>query len=158
VGAKSALLAFSEGDIRPALLGATRSDPAEAQELVRRVLPGYDVAPADEMTLWDGVNPAQDVTYATVLAGADLVCDWRLVLDRPSELPNHLLEPPMAGGSSSPGGIRVPTHRHEHVDNLPILVDRPVHIPPHAVDLHIRFIDEPAVTRRVPGEPGGVGE
>ncbi len=92
MGAKTALLAFSEGDIRPALLGATRSDPAEAEELVRVVLPGFDVAPVEEMTLWEGVNPAEDVTYATVLAGADLVCDWRLVLDRPSELADHLLQ------------------------------------------------------------------
>ncbi len=41
MGAKTALLAFTEGDIRAALRGATRSDPAEAQELVRQIFPGY---------------------------------------------------------------------------------------------------------------------
>src|SRR5215831_8870621 len=111
MGAKTALLAFSEGDIRPALLGATRSDRTEAEELVRLVLPGYDVAPADERPLWEGVNPAEDITYATVLAGADLVCDWRLVLDRPSELADHLLE--------AAGGRRIIVHgMHSVVDWL----------------------------------------
>lgn len=35
MGAKTALLAFAEGDIRPALLGATRSERTEAEDLVR---------------------------------------------------------------------------------------------------------------------------
>ncbi len=48
MGAKTALLAFAEGDIRSALRGAMRSD------------------------------------------GAELYCDRRLVLDRPSQLPEHL--------------------------------------------------------------------
>jgi hypothetical protein len=39
MGAKTALLAFTDGDLRPALLGATRSDQAEAEELVRQAHP-----------------------------------------------------------------------------------------------------------------------
>jgi hypothetical protein len=39
MGAKTAMLAFTDGDLRPALLGATRGDPAEAAELVREVHP-----------------------------------------------------------------------------------------------------------------------
>jgi hypothetical protein len=92
MGAKTALLAFAEGDIRPALLGATRSERGEAEELIRRVHPGYEVAAAGEGTLWEDVYPPDDITYATVLAGADLLCDTRFVLDRPSELPPHLMD------------------------------------------------------------------
>jgi hypothetical protein len=92
MGAKTALLAFSEGDIRPALLGATRCDRTGAEELVRQVFPDRDVVPAAENTLLEGTNPADDRTHVTRLAGADLLCDWRLVLDRPSELPEHLLK------------------------------------------------------------------
>ncbi|MBE1591584.1 DUF6928 family protein [Nonomuraea angiospora] len=92
MGAKTALLAFAEGDIRPALLSATRSERAETEALVRRVHPDYAVAPAEDGTLWDCVYPPDDVTYATALAGAELFCDRRLVLDRPSELPEHLLK------------------------------------------------------------------
>jgi hypothetical protein len=90
MGAKTALLAFAEGDIRPALLGATRSERAETEALVRQVHLGYLVASADEGTLLDCVYPADDITYATALAGAELFCDRRLVLDRPSQLPEQL--------------------------------------------------------------------
>ncbi|TMQ96167.1 hypothetical protein ETD83_21605 [Actinomadura soli] len=90
MGAKTALLAFSDGDIRPARLGATRSDQAETERLVRRIHPGHDVEPAGEGTLWD-VNPPDDITYAARLPGVDVFCDWRLVFDRPSELPEHVL-------------------------------------------------------------------
>jgi hypothetical protein len=90
MGAKTALLAFAEGDIRPALLGATRSGRAETEALVRQVHPGYVVTPADGGMLLDCIDPEDDLTYATALAGAELICDQRLVLDRPSELPEHL--------------------------------------------------------------------
>jgi hypothetical protein len=90
MGAKTAMLAFTDGDLRPALRGATRCDPAEAEELVRQVHPGYDVTPIGDGTLFEDTNPPDDITYATVLAGAELLCDGRLVLDRPSELPERL--------------------------------------------------------------------
>jgi hypothetical protein len=92
MGAKTALLAFTVGDLRPALLGATRCDRAEAEALVHRVHPGYRVTPIDDGTLFDSTYPPDDTTFATVLAGAELLCDSRLVLDRPSELPEHLRE------------------------------------------------------------------
>ena len=92
MGAKTALLAFVDGDIRPALSGATRAARSEVEELVRQVHPGYLVEPDDDgTTLDDGVYPPDDVTNATVLAGAELITDRRLVIDRPSELPHHLL-------------------------------------------------------------------
>ncbi|MCM4083524.1 DUF6928 family protein [Paractinoplanes hotanensis] len=90
MGAKTALLAFTDGDLRPALRGATRSDPSEAEALVRRVLPGYDVALVGDSSLFQ-TYPPEDIAHVTVLPGAELVCDQRLVLDRPSELPEHLL-------------------------------------------------------------------
>jgi hypothetical protein len=90
MGAKSALLAFADGDIRPALSSAARSERGEVEGLVREIHPGYLVASADDGTLGDDLYPQDDITYATVLAGAELFCDRRLVLDRPSELPGHL--------------------------------------------------------------------
>jgi hypothetical protein len=90
MGAKTALLAFTEGDLRPALLGATLSAPAEAEALVRQVFPGYDVRLVGDTTL-DATYPPDDITYATILPGAELLCDRRLVLDRPSQLPERIL-------------------------------------------------------------------
>jgi hypothetical protein len=90
MGAKTALLAFAEGDIRPALLGATGPGRDEAAELVRQVHPGYTVEPAEEGTLSECVYPPDGITYAAALAGANVFCDRRLVFDRPSQLPAHL--------------------------------------------------------------------
>ncbi|WP_233196954.1 MULTISPECIES: hypothetical protein [Micromonospora] len=91
MGAKTALLAFADSDLRPTLLGATPSAPAEAEALVRKVFPGYDVTLVGDSTL-DTTYPPDDITCATVLPGAEILCDRRLVLDRPSELPAHLLQ------------------------------------------------------------------
>ena len=41
---------------------------------------------------------------------------------------------------------------------LPVLVDRPVDVAPHPVDLDVALVDEPAVARRVTAEPRGVGQ
>lgn len=75
MGAKTALLAFTDGDLRPALLGATRSDPAEAEAVVREVFPGYALTPAGDSTL-DESYPPDDTTLVTVLAGAELREDF----------------------------------------------------------------------------------
>jgi hypothetical protein len=92
MGAKTALLAFADGEI-PALLSRSgRSQRADAEDLVRRVHPGYAIAPAEDGTLFDDVFPEDDITFATAQPGVDLLCDRRLVLDRPSELSPHLLE------------------------------------------------------------------
>jgi hypothetical protein len=90
MGAKTALLAFSEGDLRPALRGAVRSDPAEVTGLVRALHPGYAVTPIRGGSLGDHIHPPDDTSYATILAGAELFCDSRLICDPPSELPAAL--------------------------------------------------------------------
>jgi Family of unknown function (DUF6928) len=92
MGAKTALLAFAEGDIRVALAGAGDSDPERTEALVRRVHVGYDIEPDEDGTLLDDVYPPDDRTYAIAVDGLELLCDRRFMLDRPSELPEHLLE------------------------------------------------------------------
>jgi hypothetical protein len=91
MGARTALLAFTEGDLRPALSGAVRSDPAEVIDRVRELHPGYRVTPIGDGSLGDHSHPPDDTGYATVLAGAELFCDLRLVCDLPSRLPARLL-------------------------------------------------------------------
>jgi hypothetical protein len=55
-------------------------------------------------------------------------------------------------------GGRVPLLGEQHVDDLPVLVDRPVQVPPPAGHLDVGLIDEPPVTGRVPARSSGVGE
>jgi hypothetical protein len=90
MGVKTALLAFADGDLRPALRGPSPGDPLAAEAAVRRSLPGYDVTRTGAGSLLDYVYPPDDVAYAVALEGAEVVCDRRLVLGRPSELPEHL--------------------------------------------------------------------
>lgn len=91
MGAKTALLAFADGDVREALRGAAPAERGEVEALLRRVHPAYAIEPDGDTTLFDDVYPPDDVTHATVVRGAEVLCDRRLILDRPSELPGHLL-------------------------------------------------------------------
>ena len=51
MGSKTALPAFTDGDLRPALLGATPSGVAEAEAVVREIFPGYDVTSTGDSSL-----------------------------------------------------------------------------------------------------------
>jgi hypothetical protein len=66
--------------------------------------------------------------------------------------PNSTPSPPYVRRTKAPLASR------PHVDDLAVLVDGSVDVAPHAVDLHVCLVDEPAVTGCVPGEPGGVGQ
>jgi hypothetical protein len=46
--------------------------------------------------------------------------------------------------------------RDEYVDDLPVPVDGPVHVPPYTADLHVGLVDEPPVARRTTSEQGYV--
>lgn len=91
MGAKTALLAFAEGDIRPVLAGASRSDRTASENLVRQIHPDYAVEAIADSTL-DNTYPPDDVTYAAALPGLDLIVDRRLMHDYPSALPMHLFQ------------------------------------------------------------------
>ncbi|MER7946761.1 hypothetical protein ABTY59_05115 [Streptomyces sp. NPDC096079] len=54
--------------------------------------------------LGEATYPPDGLTYAASFTGVDVVCDRRLMFDRPSELPAHLLE--AAAGST--GRVTVP--------------------------------------------------
>ncbi|GAA1657774.1 DUF6928 family protein [Actinoplanes couchii] len=90
MGAKAALLAFSDGDLRAVLRDAVPSDVAAAEAVVREIFPGAEVTAAGDTTL-EETYPPDRVTHVTVLPGATVLCDRQLVLDRPSEIPEHLL-------------------------------------------------------------------
>jgi hypothetical protein len=45
-----------------------------------------------------------------------------------------------------------------HVDDLAVLVDRPVHVSPLPGDLHIRLVHEPTITNRTSAWPGRIRE
>jgi hypothetical protein len=52
-------------------------------------------------------------------------------------------------GEESAGARQIPLRRHQHIDDLPELVDCPVHVTPPTGDLDVGFVDEPAITGRM---------
>ena len=56
------------------------------------------------------------------------------------------------------GGTEVAPFRHIYVDDLAMLINSAVHVPPHTGDLHIRFVDEPAVPDAVPAGSCSIDE
>jgi hypothetical protein len=66
-------------------------------------------------------------------------------------LPDHRLEETLRNGQVAMG-------RHQDVDDLAELIDRPVHVAPHAGDLHVGLIHEPAVADGVAAGPGAPDE
>jgi hypothetical protein len=57
-----------------------------------------------------------------------------------------------------PSGRQVTARRHQDVDDLAMLIDRPVEIGPLAGVLQIGLIDEPPVTRSIPARPRSLDE
>ncbi|MEV8536063.1 hypothetical protein [Streptomyces sp. NPDC051211] len=91
MGAKTGLLAYGDGDIPAALRQVTAAGIAETTELVGRLYPGWGMEAAEGEILGEGTYPADGLTYAASFPGVDIVCDRRLMIDRPSQLPGHLV-------------------------------------------------------------------
>ena len=65
---------------------------------------------------------------------------------------------PQCAGEEPAGSRQIPLLRHQHVDDLPELVDRPVEVDPPPSDLGGGFIDEPPITRAVSAGPGCIDQ
>src|SRR6266516_7899862 len=107
-----------------------------------------------------GFDPVVGVALHVVPCGRDQPVEHRRV-DRCGigdyfgrRHPQHGQRPPQEPA----GSLRVPTGRDQHVDDLPVLVNRPIDVSPPAVDLDVRLVDEPPIAGRVPAEPGNIGE
>ncbi len=60
--------------------------------LAARVFPSWGIESAEGDALDESTYPPEGLTYAASFPGVDLVCDRRLMFDRPPEPPAHLLE------------------------------------------------------------------
>jgi hypothetical protein len=59
-------------------------------------------------------------------------------------------------GEEPAGGRQIPLLSHQHVDDLPELVDRAIEVDPPTSDLEIGFIGKPLIARGVSAGPGCV--
>ena len=93
VGAKTGLLVYADGDVPDLLrrVEAEAADPERTHALMRRLYPGWEIAEAGTLNLYDGVYPPDGTAYAASWPGVEVVCDRRVMVDVPSQLPEPLV-------------------------------------------------------------------
>ncbi|MEV0092567.1 hypothetical protein [Streptomyces sp. NPDC050738] len=91
MGAKTGLLVYADGDVAAALrqVGAAAEEPTSA--LMERLYPGWEIERSAGSNLSDGVYPPDGTAYAASWPGLEIVCDRRVMIDCPSQLPDHLV-------------------------------------------------------------------
>lgn len=92
MGAKSGLLVYADGEV-PGLLKQVGgpADPERTAAMMRRLYPGWAIEPTAGSDLWDGLHPPDGQAYASSWPGVELVCDRRVMVDLPSQLPHELV-------------------------------------------------------------------
>ncbi|WP_207400994.1 DUF6928 family protein [Actinomadura roseirufa] len=91
MGAKTAVLIYTDGHPADLLRDAPEPDPAATTALITRTNPGWDGTTTSPGNLDDYIYPDQGMAYAGSFPGIDVLCDQQVMVDRPSELPAHLL-------------------------------------------------------------------
>ncbi|UGQ09150.1 hypothetical protein LO772_19530 [Yinghuangia sp. ASG 101] len=95
MGAKTGLLAFAAGSIGDALRSRpAHDDRARAETIVRRLYPGWRITAEEEehSNLSESAYPSEGVAYAVSFPGVDILCDRKVMVDYPSQLPSHYVE------------------------------------------------------------------
>jgi hypothetical protein len=92
MGAKTGLLVYTDATAHGPLRLPAEADPQRTAELVDRLYPGWPVEEAAGRELGDATYPPDGTAYLGSFPGADIVCDLHWVGDRPSRLPQHLVD------------------------------------------------------------------
>lgn len=101
MGAKTSVLIYADGDAPELLRDAPERDIEKTVSLVTRLYPGWNGDTVADARLSDELRPEQGVVYAGCFPGVDIICDQRVMIERPSELPSHLLEAASPGTPSA---------------------------------------------------------
>jgi hypothetical protein len=92
VGSKASILAIGDQDFAASLRQIPHADAERTAAVVAQVFPGYQVESVPGSPLAEATYPEDDVAYALSAPGIDILCDRRLMLDKPSELPTHVFD------------------------------------------------------------------
>ncbi|HET6356247.1 DUF6928 family protein [Streptomyces sp.] len=92
MGAKTGLLVYADGDVPDLLRQVDAADLERTFAMMRRLYPDWEIAEAAGSDLWDGVYPPDGTAYAASWSGVEIVCDRRVMIDYPSQLPRRLVE------------------------------------------------------------------
>ncbi len=91
MGAKTGLLLYAEGDVPCLLRQVGAADVEQTSVMMRRLHPGCEIEESDGSHLYDGVYPPDGTAYAASWPGVEIVCNRRVMIDYPSQLPRHLV-------------------------------------------------------------------
>lgn len=91
MGAKTALLVFTDGNPSELLRDAPEPDPHSTAALVKRTNPGWDGSITADGSLSEGSYPSEGTVYAGCFPGIDILCDRQVMIERPSELGDRFL-------------------------------------------------------------------
>ncbi|WP_206074554.1 DUF6928 family protein [Antribacter gilvus] len=94
MGAKTAMLVYADGGVAEALGSAAGyADEESAAELLTLLHPSHQIRPDGEepWELADAVFPPEGRACALSAPTVDVLCDQALMIDRPSQLPEHLV-------------------------------------------------------------------
>lgn len=93
MGAKTGLLVYADaaGDVPELLRQVGTPDLDRTTAMMRRLYPGWEIEECDGSNLCDGVYPPEGTAYAASWPGVEVIGDQRVMIDFPSELPEHLV-------------------------------------------------------------------
>ncbi|PYC83203.1 hypothetical protein C7C46_09380 [Streptomyces tateyamensis] len=91
MGAKTGLLVYADGEVPGLLKQVGVADVERTAAMMRRLYPGWAVEAAVGSNLWEAVYPPVGRAYAGSWPGVELLCDRRVMVDRPSQLPEELV-------------------------------------------------------------------
>jgi hypothetical protein len=91
LGAKTGFLVYADGDLPVLLREAGTADLARTASMMQRLYPGWEIEESAGSTLWDGLYPPKGTAYAASWPGVEVIGDQRVMIDFPSQLPEHLV-------------------------------------------------------------------
>jgi hypothetical protein len=91
VGAKTGLLVYADGDVAELLRRVDTSGVDQTAAMMRRIYPGCEIEECVGSTLGDGVYPPKGTVYAASWPGVEVIGDQNVMIDLPSQLPEHFV-------------------------------------------------------------------
>jgi hypothetical protein len=93
MGAKTAVLVYTDGEPAELLRDAPDLDPEATKALIATSNPGWaGTASSSSGSLGDDIYPGEGIVFAGVFPGIEILCDRQVMIDRPSQLPARLLQ------------------------------------------------------------------
>ncbi|MEU2181947.1 DUF6928 family protein [Streptomyces thermolilacinus] len=91
MGAKTGLLVYADGNVPGLLRRVGAADLDRTVTMMRRLYPGREIEQCGGTNLWDGVYPPEGMVCAASWPEVEVIGDQEVMIDAPSELPEHLV-------------------------------------------------------------------